>query len=170
MTEDMAQLLLFALVILGLTPLLGRYMARIYAGERVLLTPVAAPLERLIYRIAGIDRAEQHWTRYALSAIMLNFVGALCFYLLLRLQHSLPLNPRGFGPMPPDLAFNTAISFITNTNWQAYAGESTLSYLSQMGGCTVLNFVSAATAMAVAIAVMRGFVTSQTKTLGNFYQ
>jgi K+-transporting ATPase ATPase A chain len=170
MTEDMAQLLLFALVILSLTPLLGRYMVRVYAGERVLLTPVAEPIERLIYWIAGVDpRAEQRWTRYALSAIMLNFVGALCFYVMLRLQHLLPLNPRGFGPMQPDLAFNTAISFITSTNWQAYAGESTLSYLSQMAGCTVLNFISAATAMAVAIAVMRGLVTSQTKTLGNFH-
>jgi K+-transporting ATPase ATPase A chain len=169
MTEDMAQLLLFALVILSLTPLLGRYMCRVYAGERVLLTPVVAPLERLICRVGGIDaRAQQRWTRYALSAITLNFVGALCFYIMLRIQHLLPLNPRGFGPMEPALAFNTAISFITSTGWQAYAGESTLSYLSQMAGCTVLSFIGAATAMAVAIAVMRGLVTTQTKTLGNF--
>lgn len=171
MTEDMAQLLLFALVVLSFTPLLGRYMCRVYTGETVLLTPVAAPLERLIYRTAGIDpRAGQHWTRYALSAIMLNFIAALCFYAMLRLQHLLPLNPRGLGPLSPDLAFNTAISFVTGTNWQSYAGETTLSYLSQMTGCTVLNFISAATAMAVAIAVMRGLVTSQTKTLGNFHQ
>jgi potassium-transporting ATPase potassium-binding subunit len=171
MSDDTAQLLLYALAIIVLTPLMGRYMARIYAGERVLLTPVIAPLENLIYRIGGIDpEAGQHWTRYAFSVVVLNLVATLFFYLVLRLQHVLPLNPRDFPAVDPALAFNTAVSFITSTNWQAYAGESTLSYFSQMGGCVVLNFISTATAMGVAIAVMRGFATSQTKTLGNFHR
>ncbi len=171
MTDDTAQLLLFGVVVLLLTPVLGRYMARVYAGERTILSPVIAPLEHLIYRIAGIDaEAEQHWTRYAASVIVLNLMGALGFYAILRLQHILPLNPRSFGPVEPALAFNIAISFITSTNWQAYAGESTLSFFSQMAGCTVYNFISTATAMGVAIAVMRGFTTSQTRTLGNFHK
>ncbi|WP_088347818.1 MULTISPECIES: potassium-transporting ATPase subunit KdpA [Rhodomicrobium] len=170
MTEDTAQLLLFALAIVALTPLMGRYMARVYAGERTLLTPVVAPVERAIYRLGGIDpAAEQRWTRYATSVIALNLVGTLAFYAILRLQDVLPLNPRGLGPVEPALAFNTAISFITSTNWQAYAGERTLSYFSQMAGCTVYNFVSTASAMGVAIAVMRGFATSQTRSLGNFH-
>ena len=138
MTDDIAQLLLFALAIVALTPLMGRYMARLYAGERTLLTPLLAPAERVIYRLGGIDpAAEQRWTRYAGSVIMLNLVGTLAFYMILRLQAQLPLNPQGFGPVEPALAFNTAISFITSTNWQAYSGERTLSYLSQMTGCTV---------------------------------
>jgi K+-transporting ATPase ATPase A chain len=170
MTDDTAQLLLFAAAIIALTPLLGRYMAHVYAGERTFLTPVLAPLENAIYRFGGIDpEAGQHWTRYAFSVILLNLIGVLFFYAILRLQHILPLNPRGFPGLDPALAFNTAISFITSTNWQAYTGEGTLSYFSQMVGCTVYNFVSTATAMGVAIAVIRGFTSSQTKTLGNFH-
>lgn len=170
MTDDTAQLLLFAALIVVLTPVMGRYMARVYAGERTFLTPVIAPIEMAIYRFGGIDPdVGQHWTRYAFSVILLNMLGVLCFYAILRLQHILPLNPRSFGSLNPSLAFNTAISFITSANWQAYAGESTLSYFSQMAGCTVYNFISTATAMGVAIAVMRGFTSSQVKTLGNFY-
>lgn len=170
MRDDTAQLLLFIATIIVLTPAMGRYIYRVYVGERTFLTPVIAPLERAIFRVGGIDpNAEQHWTRYAFSVILLNLLGTLCFYLTLRLQHVLPLNPRSFGSIEPGLAFNTAISFITSTNLQAYAGESTLSYFSQMVGCTVYNFISTATAMGVAVAVMRGFTTSQAKTLGNFH-
>lgn len=170
MSDDIAQLLLFALVILSLTPLLGRYMARVYAGQRVLLSPAIAPLERLIYRICGLDpHAGQRWARYALSAILLNSAATLFYYAVLRLQHVLPLNPRGFGPLPPGLAWNSAISAVAGTGARVFAPESTLSYFSQMAGCTVLNIVTTATAMAVAIAVMRGFVTSQARELGNFH-
>ena len=170
MTDDTAQLLLFAAAIIALTPVMGRYMARVYAGEKTFLTPVVAPLENAIYRFGDIDPANgQHWTRYAFSVVLLNMVGVLFFYMILRLQHILPLNPRSFGAVEPGLAFNIAISFITSTNWQSYAGENTLSYFSQMAGCTVYNFVSTATAIGVALAVMRGFTTSQAKTLGNFH-
>ncbi len=170
MTDDTAQLLLFAAVIVALTPIMGRYMARVYAGERTVITPIMAPVEKAIYRLSGINPdSGQHWTRYAFSVILLNMLGALLFYAILRFQHVLPLNPRSFGSLDPGLAFNTALSFVTSTNWQAYAGESALSYFSQMAGCTVFNFVSTASAMGVAIAVMRGLTSSQAKTLGNFH-
>jgi K+-transporting ATPase ATPase A chain len=170
MTDDTAQLLLYVAAIVALTPLMGRYIYRVYTGEPTFLTPIIGPLERAILRVGGIEpEAGQHWTRYAFSAIALNLVATLVFYLILRLQHVLPLNPRGFASVEPGLAFNTAISFITSTNWQAYAGESTLSYFSQMTGCTVNNFISTASAMGVAVAVMRGLTTSQAKTLGNFH-
>jgi K+-transporting ATPase ATPase A chain len=170
MTDDTAQLLLFVAVVLVLTPVFGRYVLRVFTGERTLLTPLLAPVEKAIYRLTGINpHSEQHWTRYAISAIFLNAVAVLCFYFVLRLQHVLPLNPRSFPSIEPALAFNTAVSFITSTNWQAYAGEAALSYFSQMIGCTTNNFLSTGTAVAVAIAVMRGLTTSQIKTLGNFH-
>jgi len=170
MTDDTAQLLLFAAVIAGLTPIMGRYMVFVYAGERTFLSPVLRPLEHALYRLAGIvPNAEQHWTRYAFSVIVFNLVAVLCFYLILRFQYFLPFNPRLFGGLDPAIAFNTAISFVTGANWQAYSGETTLSYFSQMSGAAVFNFMSTATAMSVAIAVIRGLTTSQTKTLGNFY-
>ncbi len=169
MSDNTAQLLLFALVIIALTPLLGRYMARVFAGERNLLTPIAAPVEKALHRLGGIDaNAGQHWTRYAQSAIIVNMVSVLLFYLIMRLQHILPVNPRHIAPVDPALAFNIAVSFVTSTDWRADAGESTLSYFSQMAGCTVHNFIGTATAIAVAVAVMRGFTARQTKTLGNF--
>jgi K+-transporting ATPase ATPase A chain len=170
MTDDTAQLLLFAALVVALTPILGRYMMRVYAGQRTVLTPVVAPIEALIFRVAGIDpKVEQHWTRIAFSVIALNLLGALLFYLVLRFQHMLPLNPRGLPAVEPALAFNIAISFITSTNWQAYAGETTLSHFSQMAGCTAQNFISTGSAMAVAIAVMRGLTSSRVRTLGNFH-
>lgn len=170
MTDNTAQLLLFAAVIVALTPIFGRYMARVYAGERTFMTPVVSPVEKAVFRLCAIDpNVEQHWTRYAISVIALNLLSVLLFYFILRLQHILPLNPRGLDALDPALAFNISVSFITSTNWQAYAGETTLSYFSQMAGCTVHNFISTATAMGVAIAVIRGITTSQTKTLGNFY-
>jgi K+-transporting ATPase ATPase A chain len=168
--DDSFQLLLFGSVILALTPLIGSYMHLVYTGRWTILTPVMEPVERTIYSLMGIDpRTGYHWTRYALAVLAVNFFGFLLLYAILRLQNILPLNPRGFPGMEPRLAFNTAVSFMTNTNWQAYAGEQALSYFSQMVGMTVQNFLSAATGMAVAVAVIRGFVGQQEKTLGNFY-
>jgi K+-transporting ATPase ATPase A chain len=169
-TDDTLQLVFFAALILGLAPPMGIYMFLVYTGKPTPLSPVIAPAERLIYRLAGVNaQAGQHWTRYAFAVVALNLAGFLIFYAILRLQQILPFNPRGFGPLGPALAFNTAVSFVTNTNWQAYSGETALSYFSQMAGCTVQNFLSAATGMAVAVAVIRGFSGKQIKTLGNFY-
>jgi potassium-transporting ATPase potassium-binding subunit len=170
LSDDTLQLVFFAALILGLAPPMGIYMFMVYTGAPTPLSPVLGPVERLIYRLAGINpKAGQHWTRYALAVLALSLAGFLLLYAVLRLQHILPLNPRDLGPVSPALAFNTAVSFITNSNWQAYAGETTLSYLSQMAGCTVQNFLSAATGMAIAAAVIRGFAGKQIKTLGNFY-
>jgi K+-transporting ATPase ATPase A chain len=170
MAADLLQVLIYFAVVLAGTPLLGGYMARVFAGERTLLSPVLVPLERAIYRACGIDPGkDQHWTHYALAVLSTNAVGWLLLYAILRAQHLLPWNPQGLPPMAPDLAFNTAVSFVTNTNWQAYGGETTLSYCSQMVGLTVQNFVSAATGIAVAIAVIRGFAGRSVRALGNFY-
>ena len=170
MASDLLQILLYFAIILAGTPLIGGYMARVFAGERTPLSPVLAPVERAVYGLCGIDpEREQHWTRYALAALALNAVGWLLLYAILRLQHFLPWNPERLPPMPPPLAFNAAVSFVTNTDWQAYGGETTLSYFSQMAGLTVENFVSAATGIAVGIAVIRGFVGRGVRTIGNFY-
>ena len=170
MASDLLQILIYFAIIVACTPLLGGYMARVFAGERTLLSPVLIPLERAIYGACGIDPGkEQHWTRYALALLATNAVGWVILYAILRLQHLLPWNPQDMPPMAPDLAFNTAVSFVTNTNWQAYGGETTLSYFSQMVGLTVQNFISAATGIAVAIAVIRGFAGRSVRTIGNFY-
>ena len=170
MAADLLQILLYLALILAATPLLGGYMAQVFAGERTLLSPVLVPLERAIYGACGIDPGkDQHWTRYTLALLATNAVGWLLLYAILRLQHLLPWNPESMPPVPPDLAFNTAVSFVTNTNWQAYGGETTLSYFSQMAGLTVQNFVSAATGIAVAIAVIRGFAGRSVRAIGNFY-
>jgi potassium-transporting ATPase potassium-binding subunit len=165
-----AQILIFcALVLITVRPL-GGYMALVFAGERTFLSPVLGPLERSFYRVAGVrPDAEQHWTTYVVAMLLFNLVGMLLLYALLRLQGALPLNPQGFGTVAPDLAFNTAASFTTNTNWQNYGGESTLSYLSQMTGLTVQNFVSAATGIALAVAMIRGFARRSAKSIGNFW-
>jgi potassium-transporting ATPase potassium-binding subunit len=164
------QIVLFAaLVTLTVKPL-GAYMAAVFEGRRTILSPVFAPLERLFYRAAGIDPStEQHWTGYGLAMLAFSVAGLLLLYALLRLQAYLPLNPQGLAGVPPDLAFNTAVSFVTNTNWQSYAGETTLSYFSQMVGLTMHNFVSAATGIALAIALIRGFARRSAKTIGNFW-
>jgi K+-transporting ATPase ATPase A chain len=149
---------------------LGAYMARIYSGEHTWLAPVLGPVERAIYKVCRIrPDQEQHWTVYALSSLAFSVVGLLLMYAVMRLQALLPLNPAGEAAVAPDLAFNTAVSFATNTNWQAYGGESTMSYLTQMLGMTVHNFTSAATGMAVLVALVRAFARKQGKTLGNFY-
>jgi K+-transporting ATPase ATPase A chain len=172
-------ILVFFLVLWALTKPLGLYMARVFEGERTFLHPLLRPLERLIYKLCGIrETSEQRWTQYSASVIAFTMVGFLFVYAIQRLQGFLPINPMGFStahapsyatPMTPDLAFNTAVSFITNTNWQAYGGEQTLSYLVQMAALTVQNFCSAAAGISVAIALIRGFARKQTNTIGNFW-
>jgi K+-transporting ATPase ATPase A chain len=164
------QILVLAGIVAALVLPLGLYMTRIFEGERTLLAPVLGPVERLLYRLGGIDAGrEQSWAAYALAMLALNLVGCLAVYALQRLQHVLPLNPQGLGPVAPDLAFNTAVSFATNTNWQSYAGESTMSHLMQMAGLTVQNFLSAATGIALAMALIRGFARRSARTIGNFW-
>ncbi|WP_232629501.1 potassium-transporting ATPase subunit KdpA [Methylobacterium sp. Leaf118] len=164
------QIALYGAVVLALVTPLGRYMTRVFEGERTVLSPVLAPIEHGLYRAAGIDRRqEQTWLGYAGAMVLFNGAGFVLLYALLRLQAFLPLNPADQAAVAPDLAFNTATSFVTNTNWQSYGGETTLSYLAQMLGLTHQNFVSAASGMAVAVAVIRGFARASTTTLGSFW-
>ncbi|MDD1497019.1 potassium-transporting ATPase subunit KdpA [Agrobacterium sp. CNPSo 3708] len=161
--------LLFIAVLLVIKPL-GLYMAHVFNGERTWLTPVLAPVERGLYAVAGVDiKKEQSWLGYTLSMLAFSIASFAALYGILRLQAFLPFNPQGFGNVEPGLAFNTAVSFVTNTNWQNYAGEATMSNFSQMVGLTVQNFLSAAVGMALAIAFTRAFVRSQASTLGNFW-
>ena len=161
--------ILFALVIACVKPL-GTYMARVFQGERTSLAVALGPVERAFYRVAGVDPAkEQGWFTYTIAMIVFNAAGFLLLYLILRLQGFLPLNPQGFSAVAPDLAFNTAISFVTNTNWQSYGGQTTMSHFVQMTGLTVQNFLSAATGIALAIAFVRAFARSGATTVGNFW-
>jgi len=164
------QIALYLFILLLLVKPLGSYMARVYEGERTFLSPVLRPVEHLIYRIAG-SRAddEMDWKTYAVAVVLFNLVGFLLLYGLQRLQSALPLNPQDLAAVRPDTAFDTAVSFATNTNWQSYSGETTLSYLVQMLGLTVQNFLSAATGMAILIALVRGFVRHSSNTIGNFW-
>ena len=164
------QIALVLLAVLVIIKPLGLYMARVFAGDRTPLSPVLAPLEAGFYRLAGVDpRREQGWLAYTIGVMAFSLAGFLLLYAMLRLQAFLPFNPQGFGAVAPDLAFNTAVSFVTNTNWQSYGGETTMSHFSQMAGLTVQNFVSGATGIAVAIAVTRAFARSGVKELGNFW-
>ncbi len=164
------QILIFCGIIIALVKPLGSYMTRVFTGERTFLSPVLVPIERGLFRLAGTsEREEQHWTSYAAAMLLFNLAGFLLLYFLQRAQGSLPFNPMGMSNVPADLAFNTATSFVTNTNWQNYGGESTMSYLTQMAGLTVQNFVSAATGVAIAIALIRAFSRKSMKTLGNFW-
>jgi K+-transporting ATPase ATPase A chain len=164
------QLGLYILVLLALTKPLGVYMTKVFSGERIILGRLFGPVERLIYRLCRIDEhEEQHWTAYTAAMLMFSLAGLLVLYGLQRLQYYLPLNPQRFSGVAADLAFNTASSFTTNTNWQAYSGESTMSYLVQMAGLAFHNFVSAATGIALAIAFIRGIARREAKTLGNFW-
>ena len=170
MAPDILQFILYAAVLTALAWPLGLYLARVYEGGRNWLTPVLAPVERGFYALAGIRPDQtQHWTRYALSVLAFSLGSWVVLYAILRLQHLLPFNPQGLGPLSPDLSFNTAVSFTTNTNWQAYGGETTMSYFSQMAGLTVQNFVSAGVGMAVCAAIIRGFFAREQKALGNFW-
>lgn len=163
---DIAQIILYFTLLTALAIPLGLYMHSVFEGRQVWLKP----LENLLYKIIGTKPdQEQGWGRYALCVLGFNFIGFIVLYGILRLQHILPMNPQDMVSLSPELAFNTAVSFVTNTNWQAYSGEATLSYFSQMVGLSVQNFVSAATGMAIAVAVIRGFIRKQSSTLGNFW-
>lgn len=163
---DLTQFAIYFIALLALAPLLGTYMASVYNGGQRWL----APVEAILYKIIGTKpEQEQHWSRYALAVLGFNLIGFIILYGILRFQDILPFNPADKAAVGPDLTFNTAVSFVTNTNWQAYSGEATMSYFSQMLGLTVQNFVSAATGMAVAIAVIRGFVRKKADTIGNFW-
>jgi len=164
------QIAFFALAIFLVTPPLGRFMTRVYNRERTFLDPVFRPLERLIYRLTGVDeRREMRWTEYAAAMLIFSVVSMLVLYLIQRIQAWLPWNPQGMANVAPDVAFNTAASFTTNTNWQSYGGETTMSYLTQMAGLAYHNFVSAAVGMALAIAFIRGIAQKEKDALGNFW-
>ncbi len=164
------QLVFYVVVLLALAKPLGAYMARIYQGEPAFLNRLGAPFERLLYRVCGVDpQREMRWTEYAVAVMAFNILGLLAVYALQRLQVWLPLNPQDLGAVSPDSSFNTAVSFASNTNWQGYSGETTMSYLTQMLGLTVQNFVSAATGMAVLVAFVRGFQRASADTIGNFW-
>jgi K+-transporting ATPase ATPase A chain len=164
------QILIFCAIVIALVKPLGWYMARVFEGERTLFSPVLRPLERGIYAVAGVDeRQEQHWLTYAVAMLFFNAAGFVLLFLLQRLQGALPFNPMELSAVSPDSAFNTAVSFVTNTNWQGYGGESTMGYLVQMTGLTVQNFVSAATGIAVAMALIRGFSRASARGVGKFW-
>lgn len=164
------QIALFCAVVLALVKPLGLYMTRVFTGASTPLSPVLRPIERGLYRLAGIDeRHEQHWLTYAGAMLVFHAAGFVLLYGILRLQNLLPFNPADQSAVAPDLAFNTAASFVTNTNWQNYGGESTLSYLSQMLGLTHQNFLSAATGIALAVALIRGFARASARTVGSFW-
>ncbi|SAL80706.1 potassium-transporting ATPase subunit A [Caballeronia choica] len=161
---------LYIVVLIALAIPLGRYITGVMDGSSVIVRRVGRPIETVLYKLAGVDpQAEMSWKRYALAVLAFNALGALAVYGFLRLQQWLPVNPQGFGPMSADGAFNTAVSFVTNTNWQDYSPEATASYLSQMAGLTVQNFLSAATGIAVVIALIRGFARHTAATIGNFW-
>jgi potassium-transporting ATPase potassium-binding subunit len=164
------QIVLFGAIIVALTKPLGWYMTRVFNGERTFLSPLLRPVEAGLYSISGVDeKREQHWVTYALAMLLFHVGGFLILYGVMRLQAMLPFNPAAQPAVAEDLSFNTAISFITNTNWQNYGGESTVSYLVQMLGLTHQNFLSAATGIALAVALIRGFSRSSIRTIGNFW-
>ncbi len=161
---------LFFLLLLAITKPMGVYMARVFSGEKTFMDAVLRPVERLLYRVTGVDEThEMRWTEYAIAMLLMSGVSMILLYAILRLQHWLPWNPEHFVNVAPDLAFNTAASFTTNTNWQAYSGESTMSYFTQMAGLAYHNFLSAAVGIALAIAVIRGIARREMETIGNFW-
>jgi K+-transporting ATPase ATPase A chain len=164
------QIIVFCAIVVALVKPLGGYMTRVFSGDSTFLSPVLRPVERGLYRIGGVDeKREQHWLTYTVAMLLFHVGGFLIIYGLMRLQALLPFNPQDQSGVAQDLSFNTAISFITNTNWQNYGGESTLSYLTQMVGLTHQNFLSAATGIALAVAMIRGFARSSMRTVGNFW-
>jgi potassium-transporting ATPase potassium-binding subunit len=168
--SSVIQLIAFLFILLALVKPLGRFMGRVYRGDRTFLHPVFGPVERLVYRLSGIrPDDEMTWKENVVAMLLFNGIGGLFVYLLQRMQGFLPLNPEGLAAVPPDLSFNTAVSFATNTNWQAYAGETTMSYLTQMAGLTVQNFASAATGMAILVLFIRGLVRQSASTIGSFW-
>src|SRR6185503_16995965 len=164
------QILLYCAIVVALVKPLGGYMTRVFNGEATFLSPALRPVEAALYRVSGVDeRREQHWLTYTIAMLLFHVGGFIILYALMRLQGALPFNPAGQSAVASDLSFNTAVSFITNTNWQNYGGESTLSYLVQMLGLTHQNFLSAATGIALAVALIRGFSRSSMRTIGNFW-
>src|SRR5262245_59527982 len=164
------QILLYCAMIVAMVPLLGAYMTRVFGGERTFLSPLLRPVEVAIYKVAGVnEQNEQHAVTYTVSMLLFHVGGFLILYLLMRLQAGLPFNPAKQSAVAEDLSFNTAMSFITNTNWQNYGGESTMSYLLQMLGLTHQNFLSAATGIVLAVALIRGFARASMRTIGNFW-
>jgi K+-transporting ATPase ATPase A chain len=164
------QILLYCAIIVAITPVLGGYMTRVFNGERTFLSPVLRPVEAAIYWAGGVDeKREQHWLMYVVGMLLFHVGGFLILYVLMRVQALLPFNPAEQTAVAPDLSFNTAVSFITNTNWQNYGGEGTLSYLTQMLGLTHQNFLSAATGIVLAVVLIRGFARASMKTVGNFW-
>ena len=164
------QILLYCAIVVALVKPLGGYMTRVFNGERTFLSPVLRPVEAALYGVSGVDeKREQHWLTYTVAMLLFHVGGFLILYALLRLQGVLPFNPADQSAVPADLSFNTAVSFITNTNWQNYGGESTLSYLVQMLGLTHQNFLSAATGIVLAVALIRGFARASMQTIGNFW-
>ncbi len=164
------QIAIYLLVLLAITKPMGVFMARVFAGEKTFLDPVLRPVERLLYRVCGIDDTrEMDWKEYTIAMLLFSSVGMLTLYLIERVQQLLPWNPQHFATVPTDLAFNTAASFLTNTNWQNYAGESTMSYFTQMAGLAYHNFASAGVGIVIAIAVVRGIARRESKTIGNFW-
>lgn len=168
--NGIAQILVFTAIVTAAAVPLGLYMARVFDGGRTVLSPVLRPVERVVYAVCGVDETrEQNWATYAAAMLLFNLFCFISLYALLRLQGWLPFNPQGMAAMPRDLALNTAISFATNANWQNYGGETTLSYTVQMAGLTVHNFVSAATGIAILVALIRAFVRRSGTTIGNFW-
>ena len=168
--HDWLQLIVYIAILLALAKPLGTFMARVYQGERTFLDPLLRPVERLLYRAAGVRADEEmSWKVYAVATMLFNGLGLLAVYALQRLQGALPLNPQGLGAVTPDSSWNTAVSFATNTNWQGYGGETTMSYLTQMLALTVQNFASAATGMVVLVALIRGITRHTAQTIGNFW-
>ena len=164
------QIILFFGIVVALVKPLGWYMTRVFSGERTFLSPVLRPVEASLYWAGGVDeKREQDWLTYTVAMLLFNVAGFLALYFLLRVQGTLPLNPQGMSAVPEALSFNTAVSFVTNTNWQNYGGESTLSYLTQMLGLTHQNYLSAATGIVLAVALIRGFSRASAKTVGNFW-
>jgi K+-transporting ATPase ATPase A chain len=169
-TLDITRFVGYGVVLLGIAYPLGLYMAKVFSGEKTWLTPLLSPVERVVYRLGGVDPDnEMPWTVYAVSLLLFNFACFTILYLMLRFQGALPLNPTQAPGMAPDLAFNTAVSFATNTNWQAYAGENGASHLIQMAGLTWQNFVSAATGLTIAVALIRGLTRREARAVGNFW-
>jgi potassium-transporting ATPase potassium-binding subunit len=164
------QIIFYMVVLIAIARPLGSFMARVYQGERTFIDPVMRPIEKLIYRLSGVHPDEEmNWKVYAIAMLLFNVIGLLVVYALQRLQGFLPLNPQGFGAVSPDSSWNTAVSFASNTNWQGYGGETTMSYLTQMAALTTQNFVSAATGMAIVIGMIRGIARHTSKTIGNFW-
>ncbi|MEA2338107.1 MAG: potassium-transporting ATPase potassium-binding subunit [Thermoanaerobaculia bacterium] len=169
-TLEFLKIAVYFLLILAVTKPLGLYMKRVFSKEKTFLDPMLRPVERLVYRVSGVDDTkEQDWKQYTITMLIFSAVGLLLTYLIERIQHVLPLNPDRMGPVASDLAWNTAVSFTTNTNWQAYSGESTMSHFTQMVGLTFHNFVSAAVGIALAIALIRGIARAGARTIGNFW-